>query len=528
MKSNHLVPIHLESFFLVATLACAAALAQPEIRETFPARSPAQVEWAGLEHQRRELHAWLVGRQIESGLEIPLIVDVAAEEWRERPNGSSRNSRIKVGVAKPVGVDFDFPETAKSLRSFRRSAVPYGALKSRGGGGYVWTAAVRSEGARALRIRFTDFELPAGAELYVYNQTGQAFGPYTGLGPLDEGEFWSHTVFGPELIVQLHYTRPAHVKSSPPGFQIAEVDHLGSEFELAPHPEAVGDQGACHDGQGDGCLYNVNCTSPDATVQAVQDAAALILFQSGGFLYLCSGGLLNDTDDSSFKPFLLTANHCISQGREARSAEAFFQFEVGCQESCTSRNDPSVPSVTGASLLSTSQSTDHTLLLLDKNAPAGSVFLGWTATGVAFSDGEPLFRVSHPRGLPQAYSEHLVDTGAPTCSSWPRGSRIYSRDELGSTEGGSSGSPVVNLTGQVVGQLSGACGYNVNDSCDSSNNATVDGAFAAYYGSVSQWLAPASGGGGGGCQLGENGDSCSADNQCCSGKCRGKKVKTCR
>jgi hypothetical protein len=59
---------------------------------------------------------------------------------------------------------------------------------------------------------------------------------------------------------------------------------------------------------------------------------------------------------------------------------------------------------------------------------------------------------------------------------------------VGATLGGSSGSPVVNADGVVVGQLSGACGTNLKDDCDSVNNATVDGAFAAYYPQVAPWL----------------------------------------
>ena len=35
------------------------------------------------------------------------------------------------------------------------------------------------------------------------------------------------------------------------------------------------------------------------------------------------------------------------------------------------------------------------------------------------------------------------------------------------------GQPVLNAAGEVVGQLSGACGTNVNDTCDSVSNATV-------------------------------------------------------
>ena len=54
----------------------------------------------------------------------------------------------------------------------------------------------------------------------------------------------------------------------------------------------------------------------------------------------------------------------------------------------------------------------------------------------------------------------------------------------------------MNGNGQIVGQLSGACGYNLNDVCDAQNNATVDGAFANYFSSVAQWLDVGGGPGG--------------------------------
>jgi len=105
-----------------------------------------------------------------------------------------------------------------------------------------------------------------------------------------------------------------------------------------------------------------------------------------------------------------------------------------------------------------------------------------------------------------------VDTARPNCRSWPRGNWIYSSDILGATEGGSSGSPVVNGQGQVVGQLSGGCGFNVNDVCDSAANATVDGAFAAYFSAVSSFLGP--GGGGGGCIDADGDGVCATAGDC--------------
>jgi hypothetical protein len=49
---------------------------------------------------------------------------------------------------------------------------------------------------------------------------------------------------------------------------------------------------------------------------------------------------------------------------------------------------------------------------------------------------------------------------------------------------------VVNASDQVVGQLSGACGTNVNDPCDSASNATVDGALAFYFATVKPFINP--------------------------------------
>ncbi|MGD8376416.1 MAG: hypothetical protein PVF68_09755 [Acidobacteriota bacterium] len=104
----------------------------------------------------------------------------------------------------------------------------------------------------------------------------------------------------------------------------------------------------------------------------------------------------------------------------------------------------------------------------------------------------------------------------------------------------------------MVGQLSGACGYNPSNACDSVSNATVDGAFASCYSQIAGYLDPAqcvpdpevrddgtdndcddsdcgddpacSGG-----QCLDRGASCSSDAECCSSKCRGRRRRqSCR
>ena len=251
---------------------------------------------------------------------------------------------------------------------------------------------------------------------------------------------------------------------------------------------------------------------------------AYLLYDLPGGTYLCSGGLLNDTG-STGTPYLLTANHCFSTESAADSLEAYFQWTVGCGASCGSQYFPpgSVPRTVGADLLATSSTTDFTLVQLDQAAPSGSTFLGWTTAAVANCSGTNLYRVSHPSGSPQAYSEQEVNTSAGTCGGLPRGNYIYSDATLGDTEGGSSGSPVVNGSGQVVGQLFGACGATPATSCDGDDR-TVDGAFAVTFSSIAEWLDPGSGPS---CLSG--GESCTVNSDCCSNRCRGpRNRKTCR
>ncbi len=244
------------------------------------------------------------------------------------------------------------------------------------------------------------------------------------------------------------------------------------------------------------CVENASCVSLPGNVQAVRDAYASIVYRSGPYYYVCTGGLIADSDNASEIPYLLTANHCVSKGQEASSLETFFQYSSSdCSGNNTCPLSLANSDTSGSTIIATNRTSDYTLLRLSQNPPAGSVYLGWNTQPVAASNGTQLFRISHPGGAPQAYSEHVVDTTTTTCRSWPRGAWIYSKDTFGATEGGSSGSPVLNAAGEVVGQLSGACGFNVNEVCDSSSNATVDGAFANYYPEVSQFLGAGGNGG---------------------------------
>ena len=76
------------------------------------------------------------------------------------------------------------------------------------------------------------------------------------------------------------------------------------------------------------------------------------------------------------------------------------------------------------------------------------------------------------------------------------------------------------LADEVVGQLSGCCGFNCGDECDAGSNSTVDGALAFYFDEVSSILDPQGGGGCTGDPECDDGDACNAAETCVGGACQ--------
>lgn len=488
----------------IAVFGLLVSSAAAEVVSVMPLRMPDSAAKAASEAEARE-SAWLAIdfagalAALETGpaIEVPFgdaeRADLEAMSCTECPNRAER--LVAVGINSPVEVGVALGGVSGAAAKSSYTPFQGGVATLDDEGRLRWTLAVATPGASGSRLHLQGLGLPDGLELYSYGTTkGEVFGPYPQAGPIGDGDLWTNTIGGDAHFLELRATAPEYNSLlGDVAFTVSEVGLLSPDRFGVP---GTGAEEAADDLEATGrrCSYNANCivngecytSSTFPAIDQVRDGIAFIVFSLPGGQYICSGGLLNDTGGTG-TPYFLTANHCFSTQPAATSAEFYWDYRrSSCGAAC---NNPSVNNRSlGATLLASKSATDFTFLRLNGTLPAGRVFLGWNTASVHNQVGMTLHRISHPQGAPQSYTQYEVDSPAGTCSGIPLGDFIYSTDTLGATEGGSSGSPVTNSSGQVVGQLFGACGTNVSNVCDSVNNNTVDGAFRETFETVQEWL----------------------------------------
>jgi hypothetical protein len=418
--------------------------------------------------QQQQLHEWLMSELPDGVLDAPIRVPLTRQDRHAIANDATPFPRpLRVGMVKRVGRTIKLWRGGPIAKASTRLA--HGVIRGTDDGGFAWAVALESDGALALRVHLSAVTLPDTADIYFFTLDGQAHGPYRG-----QDAFWSNSVIGAQGIVLVRQFGPPAGGTGPMSISLSSVGNVSERVATA---------------QNELCSYNHSCieNAEAYTGQPVSDlkaATAYMEWVQGAWIYSCSGGLLADSDPNTDIPYFLTANHCLKSNGAAANLELFWNYTTS-NGSC---DGPGILMTKGATVKATGPNGDFTLLQLHQNPPAGSVFMGWSNEEIATTHGEKLYRVHHPKGAPQSYTEHYVDPNFGTCAGLPIPRFIYSQDTLGSTESGSSGSLVANADGEVVGQLYGGCG-SYFDECTDERWRTVDGAFAFYFDKVAPFLA---------------------------------------
>ncbi len=314
----------------------------------------------------------------------------------------------------------------------------------------VWRSRIRSPGVRALRLRFENFVIQGSVWLYDDEWNGPYLGPYSGAGPHDTGSFWSQFVFSESVTVEYVPTNPISAGDSVP-FRIHSVAQIMDK--KFPVPGSRGKkQGLLPRSDIAGCHLDVSCY-PSLQTRNQPSVARLYITTEEG-TGSCTGFLINPRYDSDSYLLMLTAGHCISTQEQAQSVSFLWNYQT---EICYGNPDwiqwaEPLDYTYGATLLVSKDDDDDDFALLrlsqsDVTEVTGWTSLGWTTSPVR--SGEQVYTVGHPDG-----SLKRAAFGESINSRWNSDSWQIVQWRLGTTEPGSSGSPVLGGEGEdwrVVG-----------------------------------------------------------------------------
>ncbi|WP_339829949.1 trypsin-like peptidase domain-containing protein [uncultured Arenimonas sp.] len=387
-----------------------------------------------------------------------------------------RHNEEMVGKVVQVGIE----------RSAAEAAAPLGALAWKAiEGGSVARFEVRSPDALALRVGLKLRGMDDRIEMRVAgsDEPARIEGMTTGSEARrlidDRGLHWTMATDGEIQAIELF--APTGVDFNAVQVQVAHVSHLvaslRSGFALSTKI-----------GESDGCNVDTACrigTLGQAFADA-KDSVSWLLFQRSGSK-ICTGTLLNDTDNSSQIPYYFTADHCIGSQAVANTVTTVWNYEATSCGSGVSKTTSQVGG--GAQLLFNDYGgggagTDAALLRLNNTPPGFAFYAGWDANPLAA--GADVLAIHHPAGDAKKSS-----LGKQTVQS------TYLNEVgwlSGTTQGGSSGSGL--FTGGAGGYYLRGGLYGGEAACSNSGNLDDPENWDVYsrldvvYNDVKQWLAP--------------------------------------
>ena len=299
---------------------------------------------------------------------------LAALGETERARLAEPGTRLKTGIRRVLA--------AHALASGTWEVTPEGTR--------VWRMAIRSPGSRGMRVEFDNFSVGAGS-VWVHDGAHVA-GPYTGRGLYDDGHFWSGAAFSGSATVEYEPAANAPANSG------------AALLKSAPSPHQARtalDATAATKDPADYCELDATCY-PDW--QSTLSAVGQISFVDNGDEILCSGALVS-TRDNSFKPYFLTAGHCVNNEAAARTVEVYRTYQTpACGGTPPTTRTTSLKSTVGAHLIGFGGMADGDFSLVPlKDASRGHHLRGLGLGGSAHFHGSN----RHPSPL-RFLEAHLV------------------------------------------------------------------------------------------------------------------------
>jgi hypothetical protein len=345
-----------------------------------------------------------------------------------------------------------------------------GDWKINSNGSRTWMLRIKANGAEALSFLFSKFEVFGQASLEIRNTDG-----YLVHKPMSQKDVLSHKMqnaalcFGDDLVLILN--EPANTQES----EIL-IDRVMYNYRSTGNPNAT------KINESDPCEVNVNCSPVGDSWQDEKDGVARIYIVEGNSAGWCTGSLVNNTAQDC-KPYFLTALHCgvNASANNMNSWRFYFRYESPNCNNPNSAGSLDDHYITGCLRIADSDDgggnsgSDFLLVKLGNNNNENSVvntlksssFSGyWNGWKSASSSTQGGAGIHHPAGDIKKISTF---NGTTQSTSWGSASGSHwqmqwssNSNGHGVTEGGSSGSPLFNNSGLIVGTLTGGSSYCTN------------------------------------------------------------------
>lgn len=345
--------------------------------------------------------------------------------------------------------------------------------------GYLWRVALKSRGALGTAVHFKNFVLPEGAQLFIHSPDYKhVIGAFTNENNHESGIFSTELLPSDEVIVE--YFSPTYNGATP--FEISGLLHA---YRMVPGAEAEHQDRDF--GDSDNCQVNINCSEGNDW-QNEKRGVVRILVIEGQFAGWCTGSLVNNTAQDC-TPYLLTALHCGENASTSNMNQWVFYFNYE-SSGCGNGSQGQVPnnSMSGCSRIADSNDgggdtgSDYMLVSINNNVPSSynPYYNGWSRSTSSSSSG---VSIHHPSGDIKKISTYTSSLQSASWGGSASGTHWYvtwssTANGHGVTEGGSSGSPIFNNQGLIIGTLTGGSSY-----CSATNNPDMYGKMSYHWGS---------------------------------------------
>jgi PKD repeat protein len=379
-------------------------------------------------------------------LPAPNMQKIAEEDIQDEKNGTY----MKVARLLPVDITIENSGTWQQLSN----------------GINFWSLKLSSDGAIGCALHFDKFKIPEGGEFFAYSTDKSIIlGPYTNDYNPNNVEFTVGLLYGSDIILEYYPPRKTEGLANPivlPDFELTRFSYIyrGLEYMFPEKGDGYGSSLPCQ--------INVNCPEGNNFRTAQRGVAQMymIIGWSAGF---CSGSLVNNTSNNG-TPYFLSADHCGEGASTSNMNQWLFRFNweaPSCTYNTNTNPSPSREQVQGCTKIASGPldgGSDFLLVRLSttennlKNIDA--IYNGWRILGSSTAGAS----IHHPAGdikKISTYSSTLTTatyygydhTGASSAHwlvTWTSTTSGH-----GVTEPGSSGSPIFDSNGLIMGTLSG-------------------------------------------------------------------------